>query len=66
MQDGDLIEIDFDQQSLTLKISEEELKQRLEHFIPLRKESFSELLDCYSGLVGPASEGAVWRINPQD
>jgi len=62
VKDGDEIEINLEQRTLTLNIPPAELQQRLQNFTPLRKESFSELLDCYQELVGPASEGAIWRV----
>jgi dihydroxy-acid dehydratase len=62
VQDGDEIEINLEQRTLTLNIPPAELQQRLKNFTPLYKESLSELLDCYKELVGPASEGAVWRV----
>jgi dihydroxy-acid dehydratase len=60
VRNGDLVEIDLEQRSLNLKISPAELQERLKAFTPLKKETHSELLDCYRELVGPASEGAIW------
>lgn len=60
IRDGDIIDIDLNQKRLNLRISDEELNQRLKNFVPKKKVSFSEFLDSYSQQVGPASEGAIW------
>lgn len=60
VHDGDIIEINLNQQTLILKIPDEELRRRLANFTPLEKTCFSELLDKYKEKVGPAAEGAIW------
>ena len=59
VQDGDLIEIDAQKNSLELLISEEEYAERLKHYKPLPPKELRGVLAKYAALVATASEGAV-------
>jgi len=58
VRDGDMISIDIPARSLTLELSDEEIKARMESFRPVEKEARGALAK-YRALVGPASEGAA-------
>ena len=60
VKDGDRIEIDLAEKSLTLVIPEIELKARLADFKPKKKVIDSELLQHYHDEVGCAADGAIW------
>jgi dihydroxy-acid dehydratase len=61
IQDGDIIDIDIDNYTLNLKISDEELERRLKEFKPIKKELKSRWLRQYRALVTNASSGAVLK-----
>lgn len=63
VQDGDLIEIDAEKNSLELLISEEEYADRLKHYKPLPPKELRGVLAKYAALVATASEGAVTDKN---
>jgi dihydroxy-acid dehydratase len=63
VQDGDLIEIDAQKNSLELLISEEEYAERLKHYKPLPPKELRGVLAKYAALVATASEGAVTDKN---
>lgn len=61
VQEGDLIEIDIQQYSIKLLVSEEEIKKRMNGWKAPEVKIKEGYLARYSKLVGPASEGAVLR-----
>ena len=63
VQDGDLIEIDAEKNSLELLISEEEYADRFKHCKPLPPKELRGVLAKYAALVATASEGAVTDKN---
>ena len=63
VQDGDLIEIDAQKNSLELLISDEEYAERLKHYKPLPPKELRGVLAKYAALVATASEGAVTDKN---
>ncbi|CAI8315515.1 MAG: Dihydroxy-acid dehydratase [Puniceicoccaceae bacterium MED-G32] len=63
VQDGDLIEIDAEKNSLELLISEEEYADRLKHYKTLPPKELRGVLAKYAALVATASEGAVTDKN---
>jgi dihydroxy-acid dehydratase len=63
VQDGDLIEIDAEKNSLELLISDEEYAERLKNYQPLPPKELRGVLAKYAALVATASEGAVTDKN---
>ena len=61
VQDGDIISIDIPNNKLELKISDEELAQRLAAFVPKKKE-LSGYLKRYAALVSSGATGAVLNV----
>jgi len=59
LQNGDEIHIDVDRYILEVKLSEEEIERRREHFTPLVKPLKSSWLRQYRALVTNASNGAI-------
>jgi dihydroxy-acid dehydratase len=59
LQDGDIIEIDIPNRKLNVRLSEEELQNRLVGWIPPQKEIPPGFLRLYARCVGPASRGAI-------
>jgi dihydroxy-acid dehydratase len=59
LQDGDLIKIDIPNRSLSVNLSEEELKRRSSNWVRQEKPVASHYLRMYRKLVGPASKGAI-------
>ena len=63
VENGDLIEIDAQKNSLNLLISDEEYTERLENYKPLPPKELRGVLAKYAALVATASEGAVTDKN---
>ena len=61
LKDGDEIVLDVDNYSLSVSVSDAELDERRESFVPLKKEIKSKWLQQYRLLVTNASNGAVLR-----
>lgn len=61
VQDGDIISIDIPAGKLELKIRDEELKQRMDAFVPKKKE-LSGYLKRYAALVSSGAKGAILNI----
>lgn len=61
VRDGDIIEIDIPNRSLTLEVSEEELESRKEGWQPLMKPRLPALAK-YAALVGSSDTGAIVDI----
>lgn len=61
VEDGDTIVIDVESERLDLKLSEEEIKNRLKRWSPPSPRYKSGLLAKYASLVSQASMGAVTR-----
>ena len=59
VKDGDIINIDIDNELINVEISELELKKRKENWKPRKTEYRSGTLWKYSQTVGPAYKGAV-------
>lgn len=58
VQDGDVIEIDIHNRSISIQVSEEEFARRKEGWVPLKKPR-KPALAKYSALVSSAAQGAV-------
>lgn len=58
VQDGDIISIDIPQNRLELKLTDEEIQNRLKSFVPKQKE-LSGYLKRYAALVSSGAKGAV-------
>ena len=61
VEDGDLIRVDIPARRLDLLLSEEEIKERLESWKPLRKK-LSGVLSRYAKLVSSADKGAIYEV----
>jgi len=59
IKEGDLIEIDIPNRSISLKVSDSEIKKRRANFKPLIKQVESSYLRRYQQVVSSASMGAV-------
>lgn len=59
VQDGDQIEIDLDQRTLNIHLSEEQLRLRMANWQPPSKAIPAGFLRLYAQYVGPASRGAI-------
>ena len=59
IEDDDIIEININNRTLNLKISDEELKKRRENFVPKTTKITSGYLAKYSKTVQDASHGAI-------
>jgi len=59
LKDGDVIHIDVDKYILSVDLTFEELAERRDHFVPIKKELNSSWLKQYRALVTNASSGAV-------
>jgi len=61
VRDGDPIAIDIPEKTITLKISDQELQNRLSEWTPPPPKITSGYLARYARLVSPGSEGAVLK-----
>jgi dihydroxy-acid dehydratase len=61
LRDGDVIEIDVPNRVLNVRLSDDELRERLEEWVLPSKEIPPGFLRLYADHVGPASQGAVLR-----
>lgn len=61
IEEGDIIEIDIPKYSINLKISDEELKKRMENFKPLEINKVSGWLDRYRRCVTSSDKGAILK-----
>ncbi len=59
LKDGDIIDIDVDNYSLSVRLSDEEIEKRRAKFQPKKKELNSSWLKQYRILVTNASKGAI-------
>jgi len=59
LQDGDLIEIDLDQRTLNVLLSDEQIQKRLEKLPVFEIQTNSAWLRRYSRMVSSANQGAV-------
>jgi dihydroxy-acid dehydratase len=59
VQDGDLISIDIPAKKLTLKVSDQEIEERLSKWSPLQPKITHGYMARYARMVSSASEGAV-------
>ena len=60
VKDGDIIDIDIPACTISLRVPDSEIKERLKNFTPLVKP-VSGYLARYRKSVSPASQGAVWK-----
>ena len=58
VQDGDVISIDITANTITLEVPQEEIEERMKHFVPKTKE-LSGYLKRYAQLVSSGSTGAI-------
>ncbi len=61
VQEGDIISIDIPAGKLELKVSEEELNERMKNFVPKKKE-LSGYLKRYASLVSSGAKGAILNV----
>ena len=61
VRDGDIISIDIPNNRLELKISDEELADRMANFVPKKKE-LSGYLKRYAALVSSGAKGAILNV----
>ena len=61
VREGDIISIDIPNNKLELKISDEELAERMANFVPKKKE-LSGYLKRYAALVSSGAKGAILNI----
>ena len=61
VKDGDIISIDIPNNKLELKISNEELAERMANFVPKKKE-LSGYLKRYAALVSSGAKGAILNV----
>ena len=61
VKDGDIISIDIPNNKLELKISDEELAERMANFVPKKKE-LSGYLKRYAALVSSGAKGAILNV----
>ena len=61
VRDGDIISIDIPNSRLELKISDEELAERMANFVPQKKE-LSGYLKRYAALVSSGAKGAILNV----
>ncbi len=61
VQEGDIISIDIPAGKLELKVSEEELAERMKNFVPKKKE-LSGYLKRYASLVSSGAKGAILNV----
>jgi len=61
LKDGDIIDLDVDNYSLSVRVSDEELEKRRADFKPIVKELKGSWLKQYRLLVTNASNGAVLK-----
>jgi len=59
LRDGDLIEIDLEQRSLNVRLSDEQIGERLAALPPFEPRTTSPWLRRYARMVTSASQGAV-------
>ena len=63
LKDGDKIHIDVDKYILSVDLTFEEIAQRRDNFVPIKKEIKSSWLKQYRALVTNASNGAMLRTD---
>ena len=63
LKDGDIIEIDVDNFSINVKLTNEEIEKRKKEFTPLKKEVPGRWLKQYRALVTNASNGAILKAD---
>lgn len=59
LRNGDQIEIDIPNRKLEVKLSDEEIRQRLQGFKPIKKEVPPGFMQRYIKYVGSAAQGAI-------
>lgn len=59
LENGDIIDIDIDSYSISVRLSEEEIEKRKASFVMPKKEVDSRWLKMYQKLVSNASNGAI-------
>jgi dihydroxy-acid dehydratase len=62
LQDGDIIQIDIPNRKLNVKLTEEQIQERLEDWKPYEKPVSSKALLKYKKLVSSAAKGAILEI----
>jgi len=59
LQNGDQIEIDIPNRKIEVKLSEEEIRQRLKGFKPIKKDVPPGFMQRYVKYVSSAAKGAI-------
>ena len=63
LKDGDIIEIDTDNFSINVKLSDEEIEKRKKEFTPIKKDVPGKWLRQYRALVTNAANGAILQAD---
>ncbi|MHA1491086.1 MAG: dihydroxy-acid dehydratase [Promethearchaeota archaeon] len=63
IQDGDLIQIDVPNRTVNVKLSDEEIQERLNEWKPFEKDIKSKTLLKYRALVTSAAKGAILKFD---
>lgn len=63
LKDGDIIEIDTDNFSINVKLSDKEIERRRKEFKPIKKEVPGKWLREYRSLVANAANGAILQAD---
>ncbi|MCK4619190.1 MAG: dihydroxy-acid dehydratase [Desulfobacterales bacterium] len=61
IQEGDMISIDIPEKNITLKVSEEEIQNRLSKWSPPRPKITHGYMARYARMVSSASDGAIFK-----
>jgi len=62
IEDGDIINIDIKEKTLSIKLSEKDIQERLKNWTPVERKITSKALLKYRKLVSSASNGAVFKL----
>ncbi|TFF88421.1 MAG: dihydroxy-acid dehydratase, partial [Promethearchaeota archaeon] len=62
IEDGDIINIDIKEKTLSVKLSEKDIQERLKNWTPVERKITSKALLKYRKLVSSASNGAVFKL----
>ena len=62
LQDGDIIQIDIPNRKLNVKLTDDQIQERLKQWKPFEKPISSKALLKYKKLVSSAAKGAILDI----
>ena len=61
VEEGDMIQIDIPNKTLTLNVSQDELDRRKASFVAPKRKELTGYLKRYAALVSSADQGAIWK-----